>query len=65
MIVYCIYREKIRVFIISSAEALPVARLVCNAFEHDPFITTIWTDGVFRVANDTLQDLGRGGGRPR
>jgi len=52
-----VYREKIRVFIISSAEALPVARLVRNAFEHDPFITTIWTDGVFRVANYTLQDL--------
>jgi len=52
-----IYREKVRVFIISSAEALPVARLVRNAFEHDPFLTTIWTDGVFRVANYTLQDL--------
>ncbi len=51
------YREKVRVFIISSAEALPVARLVRNAFEHDPFLTTIWTDGVFRVANYTLQDL--------
>ncbi|ASW08117.1 TIR domain-containing protein [Rhizobium sp. 11515TR] len=52
-----VYREKARVFIISSAEALPVARLVRNAFEHDPFLTTIWTDGVFRVANYTLQDL--------
>lgn len=52
-----VYREKVRVFIISSAEALTVARLVRNAFEHDPFITTIWTDGVFRVANYTLQDL--------
>ncbi len=51
------FREKIRVFIISSAEALPVARLVRNAFEHDPFITTIWTDGVFRVANYTLTNL--------
>lgn len=52
-----VYREKVRVFIISSAEALPVARLVRNAFEHDPFLTTVWTDGVFRVANYTLQDL--------
>ncbi|WP_113169811.1 TIR domain-containing protein [Rhizobium skierniewicense] len=51
------FREKVRVFIISSAEALPVARLVRNAFEHDPFITTIWTDGVFRVANYTLTNL--------
>jgi len=44
-------------FIISSAEALPVARLVGNSFEHDPFVTTIWPDGVFKVANYTLQDL--------
>lgn len=51
------FREKVRLFIISSAEALPVARLVANSFEHDPFITTIWTDGVFKVANYTLQDL--------
>lgn len=51
------FREKVRVFIISSAEALPIARLVRNAFEHDPFITTIWTDGVFRVANYTLTSL--------
>ncbi|MGO7672717.1 TIR domain-containing protein [Rhizobium ruizarguesonis] len=36
---------------------MPVARLVRNAFERDPFITTIWTDGVFRVANYTLHDL--------
>lgn len=51
------YREKIRVFIISSVESLPVARAVQNAFEHDPFHVTIWTDGVFKVANYTLQSL--------
>lgn len=51
------FREKIRVFIICSAEALPVARLIQNAFEHDPFNTIIWTDGVFRVANYTLESL--------
>jgi CRP/FNR family transcriptional regulator, cyclic AMP receptor protein len=51
------YREKIRVFIISSAEALPIARAVQNALQHDPFTTVIWTDGVFRVANYTLQSL--------
>jgi CRP/FNR family cyclic AMP-dependent transcriptional regulator len=43
-------REKIRVFIISSVEALPIARAVQNAFEHDPFTVVIWTDGVFTVA---------------
>lgn len=51
------FREKVRLFIISSAEALPVARLMANSFEHDPFLTTIWTDGVFKVANYTLHDL--------
>ena len=28
-----------------------------NAFEHDPFTTVVWTDGVFKVANYPLQDL--------
>jgi CRP/FNR family cyclic AMP-dependent transcriptional regulator len=51
------FRDKIRIFIISSAEALPIARAVQNAFAHDPFVTVIWTDGVFRVTNYTLQDL--------
>jgi predicted nucleotide-binding protein len=50
-------REKIRVFIISSAEALDVARIIQNAFTNDPFTTVVWTDGVFRVANYTLQSL--------
>ncbi len=50
-------REKIRVFIISSVEALAVARAVQNAFAHDPFTTVIWTDGVFKIANYTLQSL--------
>ncbi len=59
------YREEIRVFVISSVEALPVARAIQSAFEHDPFITVVWTDGVFKVANYTLQDLGGGAGRFR
>lgn len=51
------YRERIRVFIISSAEALPIARAIQNALANDPFLTTVWTDGVFRVANYTLESL--------
>jgi CRP/FNR family transcriptional regulator, cyclic AMP receptor protein len=51
------YREKVRVFIISSVEALPIAREIQNAFEHDPFNVVIWTDGVFKVANYTLESL--------
>ena len=31
------YREKIRVFIICSVEALPIARVLVNAFEFEPF----------------------------
>ena len=49
--------EKIRVFIISSVESLPIARAIQNAFEHDPFLVTVWTDGVFKVSNYTLQSL--------
>jgi len=49
--------DKIRVFIISSAESLEVARVVQNAFAHDEFLTVVWTDGVFRVTNYTLQSL--------
>ena len=51
------YREKIRVFIICSVEALPIARILVNAFEFDPFHTEVWNHGVFKVANYTLQDL--------
>lgn len=51
------HREKIRVFIISSAEALEVARIIQNALSHDGFIVTLWTDGVFKVANYALESL--------
>lgn len=50
-------RENIRVFIISSVEGLDVARAVQNAFAHDRFTTILWTDGVFRIANYTLESL--------
>jgi predicted nucleotide-binding protein len=49
--------DKIRVFIISSAEAREVARTIQNAFERDPFTTIIWTDDVFKIAHYTLQSL--------
>lgn len=50
-------RKKIRVFVISSAEALPIARAIQSAFEHDPFNVAVWTDGVFKVSSYTLQSL--------
>ncbi|MCK8687753.1 TIR domain-containing protein, partial [Pseudomonas umsongensis] len=50
-------RERIKIFIISSVESLGVARSIQTAFGHDDFITTIWTDGVFRATNYPLQSL--------
>jgi predicted nucleotide-binding protein len=49
--------DKIRVFIVSSAEALSIARTLQNAFEHDPFTVTVWTDGVFRISNYAIESL--------
>lgn len=51
------HRDKIRVFIISSAEALPIARIIQNSFEHDPFKVILWTDGVFRATSYALEAL--------
>jgi predicted nucleotide-binding protein len=50
------HREETRVFIISSAEALPVARIIQNALSHD-FLVTLWTDGVFRATSYALESL--------
>jgi len=49
--------ERIRVFIISSVEALDIARAIQNAFEHDPFLVVIWTDGVFRASQYSIESL--------
>ncbi|AJC82079.1 cyclic nucleotide-binding/TIR-like domain-containing protein (plasmid) [Rhizobium etli bv. phaseoli str. IE4803] len=51
------HRDKIRVFIISSVEGLAIARAIQDAFEHDPFTCTVWTDGVFRIANYAMESL--------
>jgi CRP/FNR family transcriptional regulator, cyclic AMP receptor protein len=51
--------DKIRVFIISSAEALEIARAIQNAFDHDPFSVTVWTDGVFRASQYAIESLER------
>lgn len=51
------YRDRIRVFIISSVESLTIARSIQEAFEHDPFHVVVWTDGVFKITNYTLQSL--------
>jgi len=38
--------SRCRVFIISSAEALPVARAIQECFVHDNINVVVWTDGV-------------------
>lgn len=50
------YRDKIRVFLISSGEAVAVARTIQNALSRD-FLVVPWTDGVFKVASYPLQSL--------
>jgi len=50
-------REKIHVFIISSAEALPIAQAIQNAFEYDPFTVIIWANGVFRASQYPVESL--------
>lgn len=48
---------KIRVFLISSVEALPIARAVHNAFSHDDFDVIPWQEGVFKATSYTLKTL--------
>jgi CRP/FNR family transcriptional regulator, cyclic AMP receptor protein len=50
--------EKIRIFIISSVEALEIARTIQNAFEYD-FTVVVWTDGVFRASWYPIESLER------
>ncbi|WP_020179950.1 TIR domain-containing protein [Methylopila sp. M107] len=52
-----VHRQKIKAFIISSVEALPVARIIQNAFEHDDVLTTVWTDGVFKATSYAVEAL--------
>lgn len=51
------FRDQVRVFVICSAEALPIARIIANAFEYDPYTIEIWNEGCFKISNYTLQDL--------
>lgn len=49
--------HRVRIFIICSVEALPVARLIHNGLQYDPFDVIIWSEGVFKVTNYTLETL--------
>jgi len=48
---------KTRVFLISSAEALPIARAVHNALAHDNFDVIPWQEGVFKATSYPLETL--------
>lgn len=50
-------RERVKVFIMSSAEALPIVDLLIKQFEHDKFLAVAWKNGVFRASNYTLDEL--------
>jgi CRP/FNR family transcriptional regulator, cyclic AMP receptor protein len=51
-------RGEIKVFVICSVEALPIAKHIENAFAHDKkILIRVWSNGVFKVANYTLDDL--------
>jgi CRP/FNR family transcriptional regulator, cyclic AMP receptor protein len=52
-------REKIRVFVISSAEALAIAWGIETAFDYDSFKVKVWTDGVFRASWYPIESLER------
>lgn len=50
-------RERVKVFIMSSAEALPIVDLLIKQFEYDPFLAVAWKNGVFRASHYTLDEL--------
>jgi CRP/FNR family cyclic AMP-dependent transcriptional regulator len=50
-------REKIRVFVISSTEGIEIARSIQNAFAKDPFLVTIWDQGVFKASEYAMESL--------
>jgi CRP/FNR family cyclic AMP-dependent transcriptional regulator len=50
-------RDRIRVLITSSAEALPIAQAIQKTFQQDPFDITVWTDGVFRDSTFSVTSL--------
>lgn len=49
--------ERIRVFVICSVESLKIGRAIVNALQYDPFDVILWSEGVFKVTNYTLQTL--------
>lgn len=49
--------EEPSIFIGSSAEALAEATFISESLRSCPFITTLWTQGVFQLSHSSLEDL--------
>lgn len=50
--------EVIRVFVISSVEALPIAQEIQSIMSHDQgILMTIWTDGIFKASHYAIEAL--------
>src|SRR5438874_181340 len=52
-------REKIGVCIMSSTEALDIAREIQSNFAQDSFSVVIWADGVFKASSYAIESLER------
>ncbi len=52
-------RNTIRVFIISSAEALDIAEQIQSNLRYADFLVEIWTNGVFKASNYPIESLER------
>jgi predicted nucleotide-binding protein len=50
-------RERARVVVMSSVEALPIARALQTAFDHDPYLVIVWENGVFRASTYSMEAL--------
>ena len=56
-------RHTPELFIASSSESLPIAQALKYSFANDPFIVTLWTDGVFTPSAYPLDSLDEALGR--
>ncbi|WP_431636426.1 TIR domain-containing protein [Dyella sp. KULCS107] len=52
-------REKPAIFIGCSTESRPIAEAIQLGMQYDPFVSEVWTDGVFRPSNTPIEDLNR------
>lgn len=50
-------RDRVRVFVISSVEGLPIAHAVQESFAHDPFDVVVWDNGIFRASEYAIESL--------